>query len=247
MRKTRIFVDQKLRAGTVVVLADEAAHHISRVLRLRLGHPLILFDGRGGEYDAEISKVNKRNIEVHINQYQEVDNEPQLHITLAQGISRGQKMDFILQKAVELGVDRIIPVMTEYGNVRLDEERQQKKIKHWNGIIIGACEQCGRNKIPELVAPLSFDECLGIDAGVDRGTTKIVLHSGTGGRLSKLAKAEDGIMLLVGPEGGFSDNEIEKACAADYQIINIGPRILRTETAALAAISACQMLWGDFA
>ena len=247
MRKTRIFVDQKLRAGTVVVLADEAAHHISRVLRLRLGNPLILFDGRGGEYDAEISKVNKRNIEVHINQYQEVDNEPQLHITLAQGISRGQKMDFILQKAVELGVDRIIPVMTEYGNVRLDEERQQKKIKHWNGVIISACEQCGRNKIPEIVAPLSFDECLGIDAGTDRGMTKIVLHPGTGGRLSKLAKAEGGIMLLVGPEGGFSDDEIEKACAADYQIINIGPRILRTETAALAAISACQMLWGDFA
>ena len=247
MRKTRIFVDQKLRAGTVVVLADEAAHHISRVLRLRLGHPLILFDGRGGEYDAEISKVNKRNIEVHINQYQEVDNEPQLHITLAQGISRGQKMDFILQKAVELGVDRIIPVMTEHGNVRLDEERQQKKIKHWNGIIISACEQCGRNKIPELVAPLSFDECLGIDAGADRGMTKIVLHSRTGGRLSKLAKVEGGIMLLVGPEGGFSDDEIEKACAADYRIINIGPRILRTETAALAAISACQMLWGDFA
>ncbi len=247
MRKTRIFVDQKLRAGTVVVLADEAAHHISRVLRLRLGHPLVLFDGRGGEYDAEISKVNKRSVKVHINQYQEVDNESPLHITLAQGISRGQKMDFILQKAVELGVDRIIPVMTEYGNVRLDEERQQKKIKHWNGVIIGACEQCGRNKIPEIVAPLSFDECLGIDVGTDRGMTKIILHSGTGGRLSKLAKVEGGIMLLVGPEGGFSDDEIEKACAADYQIINIGPRILRTETAALAAISACQMLWGDFA
>ena len=180
MRKTRIFVDQKLRAGAVVVLADEAAHHISRVLRLRLGHPLILFDGCGGEYDAEISKVNKRSVDVHINQYQEGDNEPPLHITLAQGISRGQKMDIILQKAVELGVGRIIPVMTEYGNVRLDEERQQKKSKHWNGVIIGACEQCGRNKIPELVAPLSFDECLGIDVVADRGMTKIILHPGTG-------------------------------------------------------------------
>ncbi len=246
MRKTRIFVDQKLRTGAVVVLADEAAHHISRVLRFRLGHPLILFDGRGGEYDAEISKVNKRSVEVNINQYHEVDNEPPLHITLAQGISRGQKMDFILQKAVELGVGRIIPVMAEHGNVRLDEERQQKKIKHWNGIIIGACEQCGRNKIPELVAPLSFDECLGIDAGTDKGMTKIVLHPGTRRRLSKLAKPEGGIMLLVGPEGGFSDTEVEKACTEDYQSINIGPRILRTETAALAAISACQVLWGDF-
>ena len=246
MRKTRIFIDQKLRVGAVVVLADEATHYISHVLRLRLGHPLILFNGLGGEYDAEIFKVNKRSVEVQINQYQDVDKEPPLHIILAQGISRGQKMDFILQKAVELGVNRIIPVMTEYGNVRLDEERQQKKIKHWNGIIIGACEQCGRNKIPELVAPLGFDECLGMDAGTDRGMTKIVLHSGTGGRLSKLAKPGGGIILLVGPEGGFSENEIEKACSADYQIIKIGPRILRTETAALATISACQTLWGDF-
>lgn len=246
MRKTRIFVNQKLRAEAEVVLADEASHHISRVLRLRLGHPLILFDGRGGEYDAEISKIDKRSVEVHINQYREVNNESPLRITLAQGITRGQKMDFILQKAVELGVDRIVPVMTEYGNVRLDEERQQKKIEHWDGIIIGACEQCGRNKIPELVAPSSFEECLGIDNGIDIGMTKIVLHPGAGGSLSKLAKPEGEIMLLVGPEGGFSDNEIEKACAADYQVINIGPRILRTETAALAAISACQVLWGDF-
>lgn len=246
MRKTRIFIDQKLREGAVVLLPDEAAHHISHVLRLRLGHPLILFNGLGGEFDAEISKVNKRNVEVQINQYQNVDKESSLHITLAQGISRGQKMDFILQKAVELGIDRIIPVMTEYGNVRLDEERQQKKIKHWNGVIIGACEQCGRNKIPDLVIPLSFDECLGMDTGTDRGMTKIVLHSGTGGKLPKLAKPKSGIILLVGPEGGFSDNEIKKACTADYQTIKIGPRILRTETAALAAISACQMLWGDF-
>ena len=111
-------------------------------------------------------------------------------------------MDFILQKAVELGVDRIVPVMTEYSNVRLDEECQQKKIEHWNGVIIGACEQCGRNKIPELVAPLNFDEYLGIDIGIDRGMTKIVLHPGAGRSLSKLAKPEGEIILLVGSEGG---------------------------------------------
>jgi 16S rRNA (uracil1498-N3)-methyltransferase len=244
MRKTRIFVDQKLQAEAEFVLADVAAHHISRVLRLRLGHQLILFDGHGGEYDAEISKLDKRHVEVHTHQYLEVENESPLHITLVQGISRGQKMDFILQKAVELGVDRIVPVMTEFGNVRLDEERQQKKIEHWQGVIIGACEQCGRNKIPELVAPLSFDESIDIKNGKDM--LKIVLHPGAGESLSKLSKPKGEITLLVGSEGGFSDNEIGKACTGGYQIINIGPRILRTETAALAAISACQVLWGDF-
>lgn len=244
MRKTRIFVDKKLHAEAEFVLADEAAHHLSRVLRLRLGHSLILFDGHGGEYDAEISKIDKRHVEVHTHQYLEVDNESPLHITLVQGISRGQKMDFILQKAVELGVDRIVPAMTEFGNVRLDEERQQKKIEHWQGVIIGACEQSGRNKIPELVAPLSFDDCFDIRNGKD--IMKIVLHPGAGESLSKLAKPKGELTLFVGPEGGFSDKEIEKACTMGYQIINIGPRILRTETAALATISACQMLWGDF-
>jgi len=242
MRKTRIFVDQPLREGAALILAEEAAHHISRVLRLRTGHPLILFNGRGGEYDAEISRIDKRSVEVLISQHREGDNESPLHITLVQGISRGQKMDFILQKAVELGVNRIVPVMTEHGNVHLDKERQQKKIEHWNSIIISACEQCGRNKIPELSTPLAFDQWLSIDSGV----TRLIMHPERGKNLSKVSKATGDITLLVGPEGGFSDNEIKKACGADYQIINIGPRILRTETAALAAISACQMLWGDF-
>ena len=152
-------------------------------------------------------------------------------------------MDFTLQKAVELGVTRVVPVMTEYGNVRINQQRLQKKIEHWNKIIIGACEQCGRNKIPELEAPLTFDEWLSKDSNV----IKIVLHPESGLRLSKLSKPEGGITILSGPEGGFSEREIKKACEADYQIVNIGPRILRTETAALVAISACQMLWGDFA
>ena len=185
MRKTRIFVEQKLHV--VTVLAEEASHHILRVLRLRLGDPLVLFDGCGGEYDAEISKLDKRHVEVHINQYRDTDTESTLRLTLIQGISRGQKMDFILQKAVELGVGRIVPVMTEYGNVRLDEKRQQKRIEHWHGIILGACEQCGRNTIPELLAPMSLDEHFAIDAGVDGGITRIVLHPGAGESLSKLA------------------------------------------------------------
>jgi len=242
MRKTRIFVDQNLQEGSRLVLAEEAGHHVSRVLRLRSGQPLIMFDGRGGEYDAEISRIDKGSVEVQINQYHCVDNESPLNITLIQGISRGQKMDFILQKAVELGADRIVPVMTEHGNVRLDEHRQQKKIEHWRKVIIGACEQCCRNKIPELVAPLSFDEWLAIDCYA----TKLVLHPEAGVSLSRLSKPKGEVALLVGPEGGFSDNEIKKACDANYQITNIGPRVLRTETAALAAISACQALWGDF-
>ena len=243
MRKTRIFVDQPLQEGTELMLVEEAAHHVFRVLRLRSGQPLILFDGRGGEYDAEISKVDKRYVEVHIHQHREVNNESPLIITLAQGVSRGQKMDFILQKSVELGVNRIVPVMTEYGNVHLDEHRQQKKIDHWHGVIVGACEQCGRNIVPELVAPLSFNEWLEIGSG----DTKLVLHPEAGKKLSKLSKPKGELLLLVGTEGGFSGNEIKRACDAGYQIVNIGPRILRTETAALVTISACQTLWGDFA
>jgi 16S rRNA (uracil1498-N3)-methyltransferase len=242
MRKTRIFVDQSLQEGKTLMLADEAAHHVAHVLRLRPGHALILFDGRGGEYEAEICKVDKRSVEVLIKQHREIDKGSPLQITLAQGISRGQKMDFSLQKAVELGVERIIPVMTEHGNVHLDEQRQQKKIEHWHGVIIGACEQSGRNKLPELVSPLAFDDCLALDSGL----TKLILHPESGISLAKLPRPTGGLTLLIGPEGGFSDGEIQKACAAGYQIINIGPRILRTETAALAAISACQMLWGDF-
>ena len=242
MRKTRIFVDLSLQEGKEFVLPDEAAHHVARVLRLRSGDPLILFDGRGGEYEAEICKVDKRSVEVLIKQCREIDRESPLHITLAQGISRGQKMDFSLQKAVELGVERIVPVMTEHGNVHLDEQRQQKKIEHWQGVIIGACEQSGRNKMPELISPLNFDEWLSLDSGL----TKLIMHPESGISLAKLTRPAGELSLLIGPEGGVSDDEIKKACAAGYQTINIGPRILRTETAALAAISACQMLWGDF-
>jgi len=199
MRKNRIFIDQILREGTEHVLAEEAAHHVSRVLRLRPGHPLILFNGRGGEYDAEISKKYKRNVEVHIKQFRDVDNESPLNITLAQGISKGQKMDFTIQKAVEMGVNRIVPVLTEYGNVQLDVKRLQKKIEHWNKIIISPCEQSARNKIPELVAPLTLDAWLTIDSGM----TKIILHPESGGSLSKLSKPKGETTLLIGLKAGF--------------------------------------------
>ena len=198
MRKNRIFIDQILREGTELVLAEEAAHHVSRVLRLRPGHPLILFNGRGGEYDAEISKKYKRNVEVHIKQFRDVENESPLNITLAQGISKGQKMDFTLQKAVETGVNRIVPVLTEYGNVQLDVKRL-KKIEHWNKIIIGACEQSARNKLPELVASLTLDAWLTIDSGM----TKIILHPESGGSLSKLSKPKGETTLLIGLKAGF--------------------------------------------
>ena len=199
MRKNRIFIDQILREGNEMVLAEEAAHHVSRVLRLRPGHPLILFNGRGGEYDAEISKKYKRNVEVHIKQFRDVENESPLNITLAQGISKGQKMDFTLQKAVETGVNRIVPVLTEYGNVQLDVKRIQKKIEHWNKIIIGACVQSARNKLPELVAPLTLDAWLTIDSGM----TKIILHPESGGSLSKLSKPKGETTLLIGLKAGF--------------------------------------------
>lgn len=247
MRKSRIYIDQRLQTDSDLALAEAASHHVARVLRLRSGHPLILFNGLGGEYDAEIISINKRSVAVRIRKFREVDNESPLAITLIQGISRGQKMDFTLQKAVELGVNRIVPIFTEHGNVRLDESRLRKKTEHWQAIIIGACEQCGRNKIPELVIPVTFDAWLETGEVSDNRSTRIVLHPDADKSLSDLAKPTSEIVLLAGPEGGLSENEIKKACAADFERIMMGSRILRTETAALVAISACQTLWGDFA
>ncbi len=249
MRKSRIFVDQTLQVGDELALVESAARHLARVLRLRVGDPLIIFNGQGGEYDAEIFSIDKRSVSVLVGEHRMGNKESPLAITLVQGISRGQKMDFTLQKAVELGVKRIVPILTEHGNVRLDDARSQKKVEHWRAIIIAACEQCGRNLIPELVAPVTFDVWLesGDDSDAENRATKIVLHPDADKSLSALSIAPTEITLLAGPEGGLSENEIKKACAANFERIMLGSRILRTETAALAGISACQTLWGDFA
>lgn len=245
MREVRIFVDAGLEPGTEFPLPVAAAHHITRVLRLKVGQPLTLFNGRGGQHAAVIKAVDRHDVRVTIGEYLELDRESPLAITLVQAISRGRNMDTTLQKAVELGVARIVPVLSERSQVRLDDRRLASKLEHWHGILIAACEQSGRNRVPELMAPEALlpwirdrDQavlCLFLDPAAD-----LSLHDLT-------PPVDNRLALLAGPEGGFSPEERRAALAAGCLDIRLGPRTLRTETAGLAAITACQVLWGDLA
>ena len=242
MRHPRIFLDQALQTDTICTIKDDAAHHIAHVLRMRVGQQLILFNGEEGQFTAEIIAINRHSVDVQVGGYTAIDLESNLDITLVQGISRGQHMDYTLQKAVELGVKKIVPVMTEYGNVKLDNERLAKRHLHWQKIIIGACEQCGRNSLPVLEETRDILDWI----SVDTNQFKLILQPTSDHRLAKLDEPVGHMTLLVGPEGGFSQQEFDFAKRNGYQGLSLGPRILRTETAALAAISACQTLWGDY-
>jgi 16S rRNA (uracil1498-N3)-methyltransferase len=241
MRIPRIYLEQALAENTNCLLSDDAAHHVSRVLRMKAGQSISLFNSRGGYFDAIITRIDKRNVEVATGDHHPDECESPLAITLVQGISRGERMDYTLQKAVELGVQHIIPVLCEYTNVKLDDEKKQKRHEHWRKIIINACEQCGRNRIPSLALTQELDGWLDIDTN----ELKLILHPGTSVQLCQLENKHSKVALLAGPEGGFSDIEVAHAMKHGYQPITLGPRILRTETAALAAITACQVLWGD--
>lgn len=241
MRATRVYVDQHLETGAVCRLPEEAAHHVATVLRMKTGQALILFNGLGGSFRAVISKMEKRNVEVTPGVHQPDECESPLAITLAQAVMRGQHMDYALQKAVELGVQRVVPLLCLQGNVRLDHEQQQRRHEHWLKIIQSACEQCGRNRIPQLLMPLRLVDWVGTDSN----DLKLILHPGDGVRIADLRTTCKSLTLLAGPEGGFSDDEIAGAERHGYQSVTLGPRILRAESAALVAISVCQARWGD--
>ncbi|MEE9552049.1 MAG: 16S rRNA (uracil(1498)-N(3))-methyltransferase, partial [Gammaproteobacteria bacterium] len=185
--------------------------------------------------------INKQKVDVEIGEYVEINRESNLDITLVQGISRGQRMDYTLQKAVELGVRQIVPVMTEHGNVQLDKERLEKRRKHWRKIIINSCEQCGRDSVPILYDVQDLSDWI----KQDKSELKFILHPDAGIRMSGVEKQGNTLTLLAGPEGGFNVQELEYAQYCGFTAIHLGPRILRTETAALVAITACQVLWGD--
>jgi 16S rRNA (uracil1498-N3)-methyltransferase len=207
---------------------------------MRVGQQFVLFNGQGGQFTAEIIHIDKQKVDVEIGEYVEINRESNLDITLVQGISRGQRMDYTLQKAVELGVRQIVPVMTEHGNVQLDKERLEKRRKHWHKIIISASEQCGRDSVPILYDVQDLSDWI----KQDKNAVKLILNPEAGIRISEVEKPNR-LVLLAGPEGGFSMQELEYAQHSGYQAIHLGPRILRTETAALVAISVCQALWGD--
>lgn len=238
---TRIFVATVLTASAELDLPDEAARHVAQVLRMRAGEALTLFDGSGGEYAAVIVDAGRRDVRVRIDQHHAVDRESRLDVTLAQCVSKGDRMDYTIQKAVELGVSRIVPLLSERSVVKLDAERWDKKLEHWRGVAVSACEQSGRTRVPEIVAVQKLDAWLAVPA---EGRLRLVLAPTESVSLRTLDAAAT-IALLIGPEGGLSDAEIAAARRAGCIGIGLGPRVLRTETAGVATLAALQVLWGD--
>ena len=244
MRIPRIYVPHPLQPGRDIELPTQAGEHIARVLRLEHGHPIVLFNGDGREFDATLSSLAKRAVTATVTAVRDVDRESPLALTLAQGIARGEKMDWILQKATELGVARIAPIVTERTEVKLDEERAERRMLHWNSVIAGACEQCGRARLPQLEPPLRLDRWL---AGLEETTAlRLALLPGGDVAPQALPTLTDGAVLCVGPEGGFSDNDVALLRLAGFTGLRLGPRILRTETAGIAALAALQALQGDW-
>lgn len=241
MRIPRIYTPQPLHAGARITLDENAFSHAIRVLRLGAGDALILFNSQGGEYAAVLIEASRKLAIAEIQGFNNIETESPLNISLGQCISRGEKMDYTIQKAVELGVTAITPLFSERCGVRLDGERMERKIEHWQAIVIGACEQCGRNRVPVVHPPQALMDWLTTcPSGL-----RLVLSPSATATLHDLATPDAPLALLLGPEGGLTDAEINAAIKSGFNGIRLGPRILRTETAAVATLSAIQTLWGD--
>lgn len=241
MRVTRIYVPQRLIPGKGVGLPEQAGLHLTRVLRLEAGAPITLFDGTGGEYSGTLERDGKK-FWARVGEHHAVERESPLHATLLQGVARGERMDFIVQKATELGVTRIVPVLTERSVVKIDERQRSRKQEHWQAVAISACEQCGRNRVPEVAPPARLAEAL--DA-LAPGSTRCLLAADAAAPLNDVPRQGDGVVLLVGPEGGLSDDERRLARLREFVDYRLGPRILRTETAGLTALTTLQVILGD--
>lgn len=241
--RPRIYQPFTLTQGASIKLDDKAAHHVARVLRAKVGDALVLFNGQGGEYESVIEHIDKRGVEVFVSAFVDRERESPLSICLAQGLARGEKMDFIVQKAVELGVTQIMPLITERCNVRLEGEREEKRLNHWQSVAISACEQCGRNRVPVISAPLTLKAWL----PAAQAHLSFVLSPHVRATFTEEAlPAGASVILLIGPEGGLSDQEVELALQNGFLPLSLGPRILRTETAAMAAMATLQYRYGDF-
>jgi len=242
MRISRCFCPE-LDVNNKTFTLPEAAHrHAVQVLRLKKGAKLQVFDGRGVEFEATLDSVAKRQSTITLGEQINNELESPLTITLLQGISRGERMDYALQKAVELGVNKVVPVLTERCNVQLSNGRADKRLHHWRGVMVSACEQSGRSVLPELSDIMSLDDALLNNKDV----TCLVLDPLAEQGFSSIDKTSS-VSLLIGPEGGLTEQEVQLASANEYQVVNFGPRILRTETAAVAALAVMQSLWGDLA
>lgn len=243
MSSPRFYCDAKLGPGVQLELPDSAAHHANRVLRLKPGDEAVLFNGDGNDYQVKLLRVAKEGVTAKIVDWTTAARESSLQVTLAQAISSGDRMDFTLQKAVELGVDDIQPLAAERSVVKLSGERAEKRREHWQNVVISACEQSGRARVPQVEAPLPMLNWLGAMPGF---ALRIMLSPTAALALHDLPKPSGDICLLIGCEGGFAPLEIKAAESVGFTPVRLGARVLRTETAALAALSAMQTLWGDF-
>jgi len=242
MRLTRVYVDGALEPGTRLTLPASAAAHLTRVLRLRPKAAVTLFNGQGGEYAASIEQVRGGKVTLAVGEHRAIERESPFPLTLAQGVSRGERMDLVVQKATELGVARLVPVLTERSVVRLDEELAGRKSDHWRAIAIAACEQCGRNRLPEVALPARLREFLRQPAA---DSVRLLLSPAAARRIEGVPRPARAVTVLIGPEGGLSDEEQADAQAAGFTAVNLGPRVLRTETAAIAALTLLQREFGD--
>ena len=243
MRLPRFYCPPPLASGGRVNLPPDAAHHAIRVLRMKEGDALALFDGAGNEFMAKVLRADKQSLTAVIEAPHANDRESPLQIVLAQGISSGDRMDYTLQKAVELGVREILPIAMERSVVKLSGERAVKRNAHWQSVVVSACEQCGRSVVPEVHAVSGFADWLATES---EPACRIVLAPEAEQRLADLPRPQGRIVLLAGPEGGLTESELASAQLRGFTPVRLGPRILRTETAALAAIAAMQAHWGDF-
>ena len=245
MRLTRVYVDTRLVTGARLTITGTAAHHIARVLRLRVGAELTLFNGRGGEYAAQIEAAKVGGVTVAVAGHRPIERESPLALTLAQGVSRAERMDLVVQKATELGVSRLVPLITDRSVVRLTDRQADRKLDHWRAIAIGACEQCGRNRLPEIAAPVALPDYVKHGNEHGNGTTRLLLSPASPTCLTDAPRPGEAITVLVGPEGGLTELEQAAAVAGGFTPVRLGPRVLRTETAAIAAVALLQRECGD--
>ena len=241
MRIPRIFTDSPLAVGSQCQLDDNAANHVGRVLRMQAGQALLLFNGDGHDYHATITEAGKKHVLVAVTEAAENETESPLRVVLAQTLSKGDRMDYAVQKAVEMGVSEIVPLTTERCDVKLKGDREDKRLRHWQQVAISAAEQCGRARVPDIQPVMTVQQWLEHARACD---LRLVLHHRTERSLNTLEKPSS-IALMIGPEGGLTAEEIALAEDNGFLPVALGPRVLRTETAPVAAIALCQWLWGD--
>jgi 16S rRNA (uracil1498-N3)-methyltransferase len=242
MRLSRIYLPDELTVGDTIELKGQAAHYLTRVLRLSVADAVTLFNGSGEDYLGEVQQIDRQRVLVNLTIMRNPGTESPLKITLVQAISRGERMDYTVQKAAELGVYSIQPLFTGRVTVRLDEKRQIKRLAHWRGVVTSACEQSGRAVVPQVLEPLTLTDWLACESDDQR----LVLDPDAGIKLSDCKVAGDSVSVLVGPEGGLSPDEIEQMTANGVTGVSLGPRIFRTESAGPAAMAVLQVIAGDF-